>query len=356
MAKSSGKKNGGANKGAKAAKAYRAAMKARKSPSKEEEVGVEKNAPSEIIKPKKQKARVARILKAKEPQIVEGPKNALIIRGHKTSQKVKDAMSDIALLLKPYNKNFNRKNEVLPFEDPNSLEFLCEKNECSTFLLGTHSKKRPDNIVLGRMFDGHLLDMYEFGITDFQNVQSFSGSKKKAGSKPLLQFQGDQWESDPQYSRLQNLFVDFFRGPRNDKLALEAVDHVLAFTVDDSSGAGSKICIRSYATEFLHSGSKVPRLDLHDMGPHMDITLRRSQPAGEDLWKAACKTPNVSVEKQVKNIERNSMGDKVGKIHMKSQNLDKLQSRTRRVTALRDGKRELVDVDEDFGMATRKKN
>ena len=243
-------------------------------------------------------------------------------------------MSDIALLLKPYNKNFNRKNEVLPFEDPNSLEFLCEKNDCSTFLLGTHSKKRPDNIVVGRMYDGHLLDMYEFGITNFQNVQSFSGNKKKVGSKPLLQFQGEQWECDPQYGRLQNLFVDFFRGPRNDKLALEAIDHVLTFTVDETSGTGSKICIRSYATEFLHSGSKIPKLDLHDMGPHMDLTLRRNQPAGEDLWKAACKTPNVSVEKKAKNIERNSMGDKIGKIHMKSQDLDKLQSKTRRVTAL----------------------
>ena len=154
-----------------------------------------------------------------------------------------------------------------------------------------------------------------------------------------------------------NLFVDFFRGPKNDKLALEAIDHIIMFAVDDSSSSsGSKICIRCYATEFLHSGSKIPTLDLHDMGPHMDLTLRRSQAAGEDLWKAACKVPNVSVEKKVKNVARNSMGDKVGKLHMKRQNLDRLQSKTRRVTALRDGKRELVDVDENFGMATRKKD
>ena len=63
MAKLSGKKKGGSNKGAKAAKAYRAAMKAKKSPSKEEEVGLEKSTPLDTIKPKKQKARVARILK-----------------------------------------------------------------------------------------------------------------------------------------------------------------------------------------------------------------------------------------------------------------------------------------------------
>ena len=65
---------------------------------------------------------------------------------------------------------------------------------------------------------------------------------------------------------------------------------------------------------------------------------------------------NVSVEKKAKNIERNSMGDKIGKIHMKSQDLDKLQSKTRRVTALRDSKRELVDVGEDFNIATSKRD
>ena len=355
MAKNSGAKKGGANKGAKAAKAFRAAAKAKKSPKKgksgkEEVIG----APSTPVeKPKRQKARILRILKAKEPQLIEGPRSALIIRGLKTSQTVKDVMSDISLLLKPYNKNFNRKNEVLPFEDPNSIEFLCEKNDCSAFLLGTHSKKRPDNIVMGRMFDGHLLDMYEFGVSSFQNVQSFHGRKKNVGSKPLLLFQGQLWESSAEYGKIQSLFTDFFRGPRNEKLALQAIDHILTFTIDASEGA-TKICMRSYATDFLYSGTKIPKLDLDDMGPHMDLTLRRTQAASEDLWKTACRTPALTTDKKVKNVARNTMGDKIGKIHMKSQNLDKLASKTRRVTALRDGKRELVDVDEHFGTATRK--
>ena len=319
--------------------------------SGEGEVIGERASSTPVQKQKKVKKRVERILAKKEPQLVEGPKNALIIRGQKTSQTIKDVLADFSLLLKPFNKNFNRKNDVLPFEDTNSLEFLCEKNDCSTFALGTHSKKRPDNLILGRIYDGHLLDMYEFGVSNLVRAKEYSGDKKKFGSKPLFVFQGDLWEQDAKYERIQNLLLDIFRGPRNDKIALTAIDHILSFTVDNDG----KILMRSYATEFLHSGSKVPNLNLTPMGPHVDLTVRRTQAASEDLWKTACKQPNLSVEKKIKNVTRNSLGDKVGTIHMKKQNLDKLQSKVRRVTALRDGKRALVDVDESFGTSARKK-
>ena len=96
---------------------------------------------------------------------------------------------------KPDSKLFSRKNDTRPFEDQSSLEFLCRQNDCSLFAFGSHSKKRPDNLVLGyahpfpikalalipdltlgrcpipshcchhrRLFDFQVLDMFEFGI------------------------------------------------------------------------------------------------------------------------------------------------------------------------------------------------
>ena len=55
---------------------------------------------------------------------------------------------------------------MLPFEDESSLEFLCQKNDAGLFVLANHNKKRPHNLTFGRIFDGHLLDMYEFGVED----------------------------------------------------------------------------------------------------------------------------------------------------------------------------------------------
>lgn len=44
----------------------------------------------------------------------------------------------------------NRKNEIRPFEDVSSLEFLLDKNDCALFAVGTHNKKRPLNLILVR--------------------------------------------------------------------------------------------------------------------------------------------------------------------------------------------------------------
>jgi hypothetical protein len=54
------------------------------------------------------------------------------------------------MLKKPEVKQLSRKNDIRPFEDTSSLEFLCERNECAAFIYATHNKKRPHNLVLVR--------------------------------------------------------------------------------------------------------------------------------------------------------------------------------------------------------------
>jgi ribosome production factor 2 len=96
----------------------------------------------------KRKARVIRILRKKEPQLIENTKRALIMKGHSASQTINDILGDFAKLSRPNCKVLSRKNEVLPFEDANSVEFLSSKNDCSLFIVGSHTKKRPNNLVM----------------------------------------------------------------------------------------------------------------------------------------------------------------------------------------------------------------
>lgn len=58
-----------------------------------------------------------------------------------------------ARLVKPHGINLNRKNELLPFDDVTSLEFLLSKNDCALFAFANHNKKRPNNLIVVRRND-----------------------------------------------------------------------------------------------------------------------------------------------------------------------------------------------------------
>jgi ribosome production factor 2 len=286
---------------------------------------------NEQRKPKTKRGE--RMLKKAEPQLFENTKSVLVMKGNKTSQVVVEVLRDIALLCKPNCKVFSRNNEILPFEDASGFEYFGEKNDCSLIVMGSHNKKRPDNLVLARLYDGHILDMFEFGVDECESIQRVSSATadhrtKGFGSKPLMIFVGDQWESDSTYVRIQNLLLDLFRGTKVDKISLKGLDHVLACTVVDGH-----IYVRAYSMRFKKSGSKVPLVQLSNMGPFWNLSLRRNQMASDELWKTACKQPKVLSEKKVKNVHDSNMGDKIGRLHIEKQDLSKMS--IRRVDALR---------------------
>ena len=75
--------------------------------------------------------------------------------------------------------SFTRKNpNVKPFEAGGEapLEFFCNKSNCSTFVLGSHSKKRPHNLTLGRLYEFHLYDCLELGVEHHRPIKAFKGA------------------------------------------------------------------------------------------------------------------------------------------------------------------------------------
>ncbi|CAM9501752.1 unnamed protein product [Choristocarpus tenellus] len=284
--------------------------------------------PSRNIAPKQASAKSLRAKRKREPQVNENPKKALVIRGRKISQDVSDALTDVFRLKSPDAMMFSRKNDINPMEDETSAEFLMAKNDCSLIAFGSHNKKRPNNLVLGRTFDGHVLDMIELGLVSFSGSSQLRGMAKRVGSKPAMMFMGDRWGRSEEYRKLQNLLIDFFRGEVVGQIALAGLDHCMVCTT-----VGDNVLLRHYHIGFKRSGSKVPSVLLTDTGPSMDLVVRRTSFAAKDLWKAAVKKPRVSEPKKVKNVSSNSMGDKMGRIHLGRQDLSSMK--VRRVKALR---------------------
>ena len=65
---------------------------------------------------------------------------------------------------------------MLPFESTELIEKRCEKINCSLFGFGSHSKKRPHNLILGRTYDKQVLDMAELTIKDYTPLSSYKVS------------------------------------------------------------------------------------------------------------------------------------------------------------------------------------
>ncbi|RIB05633.1 ribosome production factor 2 [Gigaspora rosea] len=286
------------------------------------------------IKPKN--ARTKRILKKREPKVEENVKTAIFVRGSTTSQVVNDALSDLCRLRRTNSINFTKKNNVHPFDDDTSLNFYCSKNDASLFVIGSHSKKRPHNLVFGRMFDGQLLDMIEVGIEKAITMNEIKSQKCSVGMKPLFIFNGDLFETSQVHKTFKNMMLDFFRGQNLESINISGLEYVISITatgsiVDSDSTAPStsdgKIFFRVYTIQMTKSGQKAPRVELEEMGPSYDFKLRRTKFANEEVYKIATKVPKTLKPKKVKNIDVNEIGDKVGHIHVGRQDLGKLQTR-----------------------------
>jgi len=279
-------------------------------------------------------ARGRRVLKAREPKVVEGPKVGLMLKGNKTSQIGSTFLTDLTRMKKPLVRGLGKRNDVHPFDNEAPLEFLASKNDASLFCLTNHSKKRPHNIVMGRTFDGHLLDMFELGLDEatFRAIDDFRDvPKMRLGSKPCVVFQGE-WEHDAEMQRLQNFLLDFFRGDELDKLALKGIDRVLYLALDTSTPS-PRVLLRHYGVRFKRSGTKVPNVELQEMGPRADLTVRRRRCASAELWRAALRQPKQLRARKRKNVETTTLGETTGRLHLERQDLDAM--RTKRVKALR---------------------
>lgn len=272
-----------------------------------------------VVKPKTQRGK--RFLENRGSKLVENTKTAIFIRGTNANNTVLKAMKNMCSLKRPHAVFFNKKNDMKPFEDLTTLESMTQKNDTSHFVLGTHSKKRPNNLVVGRTYNGHLLDMFELGMEDFKALEDFKGPKIPVGTKPMLIFAGE-FEQSKELERLKNFFIDFFRGGTAEAVSLQGLEHVIMFTA-----AEDKITLRSYKVLMKKSGTKTPRVELEEIGPHADLTLRRTKIASDDLFKTARRQPKENKVRKKKNIEKTALGATMGRVHMEKQDFGKLQTR-----------------------------
>jgi len=218
-------------------------------------------------------------------------------------------------------------------------------------MFANDSKKRPNNLIIGRTFDEHILDMVEFGFDNYKSLDEFKISKIPVGTKPIIIFSGEPFDIEFQYQRIKNLLLDFFSGPNVESIRLSGLEHVIQFVATEG-----KILVRSYKILLKKSGTRLPRIELEEIGPRVDLTLRRTHLASQDYFKRSLRQPEQLKKKNVKNINRDQLGSTLGRIHMKRQDFSQLQLRKlkafKKMSFQKGNKRSLIPVKDNTAVET----
>ena len=260
------------------------------------------------------------MLAAREPQFHETTKQTLFLKGQNTSHTVTQCFSDLFNLKKRQSARLQRRNKTYPFEDSSYLLQLCTRGDSSLFLLANHSKKRPDNLVLGRVYDDRILDMVEVGVEGYKPISQFGTQLISVSSHPIVLFLGPQFEAE--LSHVKNLFLDFFRGAKTEKLPITSVEHVIVFSTNDVIDIHMRV-YRVVREKRMECG-------LEEMGPSIRFKLRRQNPPDDKLFRKSIKVATVGQIRHAKNVSYNLQGAKLGRIHMDRQEYSNLQTRKRK--------------------------
>lgn len=270
--------------------------------------------------------RVKRELEKREPKLVELAKKTLILQGTKTSNVLNTVLSEIYHLKRDNAIRYTRKNDsIRPFESggETSLEFFSMKTDCSIFVYGSTSKKRPDNLVIGRTYDHHIYDLIEVGVENFKRMDSFTYDKKlapQAGSKPFIVFSGEAFESVDELKHLKEVLLELLRGEVVDNLNLAGLGRVYVCTAISSN----RVFLTHCAMRLKKSGTIVPRIELVEIGPSMDFVVRRHRLPNESLKKEAMKSANDKLHKKIKNVSKDALQGKLGKIYVPDQKVGEM--------------------------------
>eukprot|EP01057_Protomagalhaensia_wolfi_P001948 Protomagalhaensia_wolfi_Nauph_80__1947@NODE_2227_length_1161_cov_57_254902_g1738_i0_p1_GENE_NODE_2227_length_1161_cov_57_254902_g1738_i0NODE_2227_length_1161_cov_57_254902_g1738_i0_p1_ORF_typecomplete_len338_score52_37Brix/PF04427_18/5_3e21_NODE_2227_length_1161_cov_57_254902_g1738_i0471060 len=277
-----------------------------------------------------------RYLDSKQPQVHEPTKQLLLLRGHHVSEKCSKILGQLALVRKPHCVFLNRRNQtrlISPMEDPSDFEYLGNKNDCSIFLMTSSTKKRPCRLVGGRLFDEKIYDLLEFDVREFNEMNCGKSTPSPVlGSKPLVLFQGVCWDINLEMQQAKNFFADLFGGYVADRLLLTGFDHAWicsAYEAQCEITGGTEVFIRlnHYYIELKKmEASKMPRVELTDIGPTFVLKSTRSRLPDKQAQKAAMRLPSQEKLKKTKNVSTNDLAETRGKVWIDKADLSTLHT------------------------------
>ncbi|KAI3385237.1 hypothetical protein SNEBB_001732 [Seison nebaliae] len=265
--------------------------------------------------------RGKRFLDNRSPKIIEDTKSSIFVRCQNANLLSVELLKDLKKLKEPHTHSFTRKNPIVPFEDDHPIEHFCDKTDSSLFAMVSNSKKRPNNLIMGRLYEKKVTDMFEMRMMNMKHMKDFKTTAVAIGCKPCLIFNGIEWTSDEKLLRLRNFFIDYFRGDVIKELSEDTLSLVISFTMNQTN-----LYFRTYQISMNQENDINEKYELNEIGPRMDLTLNRYKLSDDKTHKLSCKLPTeLKKTKKIKTAEKDEFGSLTGRVHMKKQNLNNLK-------------------------------
>ena len=295
-------------------------------------------------KPKSHKAK--KIIERKEYILQHDPKHTVFMKGNNCSHLWVNTMKELHKMRDPeLSKTLLQKpNNILPFEDASYLEKVAYKHDAGFVVWGTHNKKRPNNLIISRLYDMKILDMIEIGIEECKQMQDFEPTEAiEIGQQPILIFQGDAFDLSEKHLKFKNMMIDFFRIKHLENVNILALQRVITFTAITTDG---NIVLQQFETGQINEGlAGQSQIETKEVGPKIVMSLRRLKDADRDTWKASTKVikSKAKIQDKKHNITYNELGQKIGKAYIQQQDLDTLGLRKLKRKKVVEGEKEEAD-------------
>lgn len=155
------------------------------------------------------------------------------------------------------------------------------------------------------------------------------------GARPVVIFSGTVFDYDEKLKRAKNLIHDFFvEGVQKDSIdILTEPRYVISVTGTEKSIHLRFFYVRLRASELEKLKNGEPELSngvFVEIAPRIRLTLGRSQIAKDEEFNQACKQRKIKAKKHEKNISKNQLGDRIGRVYVEQQDLKSLRLRKRK--------------------------
>ncbi|KAK8558151.1 hypothetical protein V6N13_073824 [Hibiscus sabdariffa] len=126
---------------------------------------------------------------------------------------------------------------------------------------------------------------------------------------------GEGFEDVDELKHFKEVLLDLLRGEVVENINLAGVDRAYVCIAISSN----KVYLTHCALRLKNSGTVIPRMELVEVGPSMDLAVRRHRLPNKGLRKEAMRTAKDQPKKKEKNVSSDAREGTIGKIYIPDQ-------------------------------------